>query len=134
VKEINYTRLTKRIQTKEEYNWLIIYLNKQYQLYDKMKNLIFVCYVDFSKAYDQIDRQIFSKRIEKIGIRGNMLTQLNHHITRNLIRFRMPHTPLFCQYYDSRLNIFRVTCDKRWKLQMFTNFYMVKYNYSKNTE
>ena len=41
-----------------------------------MKKSTFVCYVDFSKAYDKIDRQILWNKIENIGIRGNMLNAI----------------------------------------------------------
>jgi hypothetical protein len=40
--------------------------------------------------------------------------------TRNMsIGHWRPHTPLICQSYDSRSNIFRTTCATSWKLRIF---------------
>jgi hypothetical protein len=58
-----------------------------------------VCYVDFSKVYDKIDKHLLWNKTENIGIRGNMLNAfkfgLEHGCLLSTTAFNMYINDLF---------------------------------------
>ena len=66
----------------------------------KLKNKLFVCFVDFKKAFDSVDRKALFQKLEKKGIGGNFL---------KIIKDMYSNTLYSCKFGDSYTDPFLAT-------------------------